>query len=88
MTLIPSRPQKNDPLIPQPSDDSSEYTGETFVGLNHLLNLEGFIQTIDFAPTAKPKKFSDQFRIVTNGGSSRAYIYDTVGLAWKYVALT
>ena len=53
-----------------------------------LLNLTGFIQTINFVPTEKPKIFRDQFMIVTNGGSSRAYIYDTVGLAWKYVALT
>jgi hypothetical protein len=53
-----------------------------------VLNLLGFIQTIDFVPTAKPKRFIDQFVIVTSGGSSRAYIYDTVGLAWKYATLT
>lgn len=53
-----------------------------------LLNLTGFIQTIDFVPTEKPKIFRDQFILVTAGGSSRAYIYDAVGLAWKYIVLT
>lgn len=53
-----------------------------------LLNLFGFIRTLATVPTEKPKQFVDQFCVVTNGGSSRAYIYDTVGLAWKYVALT
>lgn len=53
-----------------------------------LLNLEGFIQTIDFVPTDKPRIFRDQFMLVTAGGSSRAYIYDVVGLAWKFVTLT
>lgn len=55
-----------------------------------LLNLKGFIRTIDFVPTAKPKGFSDQVYIVTAGGSSRAYFYDTNPgtLGWKYTALT
>ena len=61
---------------------------QTLPGVLDLLNLEGFIQTLAVAPTEKPKIFRDQFVLVTNGGSSRAYIYDTVGLAWKYVALT
>lgn len=53
-----------------------------------LLNLTGFLQTLSVVPTEKPKIFRDQFVLVTNGGSSRAYIYDAVALAWKYVALT
>lgn len=57
-------------------------------GRDDLLNLQGFIQTLFEVPTAKPKSFRDQFVLVTNGGSSRAYIYDVVGLAWKYTALT
>ncbi len=56
----------------------------------HLLNISGFIRTIDFVPTAKPKSFFDQIFIVTAGGSSRYYVYDTnIGtLGWKYTALT
>jgi len=56
-----------------------------------LGDVYGFIRTIDFAPTAVPKRFTDQFVIVTAGASSRAYIYDTKptgGLAWRYVVLT
>lgn len=55
---------------------------------DHIFNLVGFIQTRDTVPTDKPRKFADQFVLVTNGGSSRAYIYDTRGLAWKYTSLT
>lgn len=60
----------------------------TIPGTSHFFNLEGFVRTLFEVPTAKPKQMKDQFVLVTNGGSSRAYIYDTVGLAWKYVALT
>lgn len=69
----------------QSNDGSSS---DPLPGRNDLLNVQGFIQTIEEVPTAKPKRFRDQFVIVTNGGSSRAYIYDTSGLAWKYSALT
>mgnify|MGYP001614360399 CR=1 FL=1 len=53
-------------------------------------NLTGFIRTIDFVPTAKPKAFLDQFFMVTAGGSSRFYMYDTNPgtLGWKYSTLT
>lgn len=56
----------------------------------HLQNITGFIVTIDFVPAYTPKSFLDQFVIVTAGGSSRAYIYDTkyTGGGWRYTALT
>lgn len=56
----------------------------------HILNLMGFIRTIDFVPTAKPSRLVDQIFVVTAGGSSRAYIYDTNPgtLGWKYTTLT
>lgn len=57
-------------------------------GVQHILNLNGFVQTLDVTPTHVPRKFSDQFVILTNGGSSRAYIYDVRNQAWRYVALT
>ncbi len=62
--------------------------GQTLPGFVDLLNLTGYLQTIDFVPTAIPRLFREQFVIVTAGGSSRAYIYDTVGAAWKYTTLT
>lgn len=61
---------------------------ETYPNENNIGNLTGFIRTIDFVPTDKPKQFIDQFIIVTSGGSSRAYIYDVVGLAWRFTTLT
>lgn len=57
----------------------------------HLQNLNGFIQTIEFVPAYTPKSFLDQFVLVTSGGSSRAYLYDTKftgGGAWRYTVLT
>ncbi len=77
-------------LLNETSQEGAKESGgqEVFPSENHIFNLEGFIQTIDFVPTNKPRKFSDQFVLVTAGGSSRAYIYDRVGLAWKYWTLT
>lgn len=61
---------------------------ETYPNEDYIGNITGFIRTIEFVPTDKPKQLIDQFIIVTSGGSSRAYIYDTVGLAWRYTVLT
>lgn len=49
-----------------------------------------YIQTIDFVPTYTPQRLSEQFVLVTAGGSSRAYIYDTkfTGGGWRYLTLT
>lgn len=51
----------------------------------HLSNLDGFIQSIDFVPTYIPSRFIDQVVLVTSGGSSFAYIYDTKASskAWR-----
>lgn len=56
----------------------------------HILNMQGFLRTIDFVPTAKPTRFVDQMFMVTAGGSSRLYIYDINPgtLGWKYTTLT
>lgn len=57
----------------------------------HLANLDGFIQTLEFVPTYKPSRVIDQVVIVTSGGSSRAYFYDTKPSgtpAWRYTTLT
>ena len=45
------------------------------------------IQTTTSVPTNVPKKVVEQILIVNNSGF-KLYIYDTVGNAWKYTALT
>lgn len=67
---------------------NSENSAPQFPNENHLFNIEGFLQTLTEAPTAKPRKLSDQLVIVVAGGSSAVYIYDTVNLAWRYSSLT
>lgn len=62
--------------------------GEMIPGVNHLLNIEGLLRTLEEVPTYTPRNLADQLVLVTNGGSTRAYFYETVGRAWKYVALT
>lgn len=59
----------------------------TFPSQNDIRDIVGFIQTVESVPTDKPKTFWDQWRIVTSGGSSRSYVYDTVGGSWKYTTL-
>jgi len=53
-----------------------------------LRNIRELIPTVSSAPTYTPSKFSEQFRIYTNGATLRLYIYDTTNAAWRYVALT
>lgn len=79
-------------------DDNHTHQPETPTPVNvlpdnslHVHNLDGFIQTLEFVPTYTPSRFLDQFVIVTSGGSSRAYIYDTKptgGKAWRFTTLT
>lgn len=70
------------------SEKNPESFGVPFPGSSNVQNLVGFIETQDFVPTAKPYNFFAQFVIVTASGSSRFYMYDTRGLAWKYTTLT
>lgn len=63
-------------------------SAEVFPGQQHVFNIEGFIQTLTEAPSLKPRKFSDQIVMVTAGGSTSAYLYDTRGTTWRRVTLT
>lgn len=65
-----------------------ETPGVPFPGDNQVFNLLGFFRTQESVPTDKPVRFAEQLVIVTSGGSSRQYIYDTNGLAWRYTTLT
>ena len=49
---------------------------------NRLEDIWGVLPTIDTIPTYTPARFLQQIVIVANGGSSRAYIYDTVNNRW------
>lgn len=55
---------------------------------NHILNIEGFIQTFTEEPTYTPKKFSQQTVLVSAGGSTAIYFYDNVNIRWNYTTLT
>lgn len=51
-------------------------------------HITGFISTKVDTPSYTPRGAFEQFVILTNGGSSRAYLYDTNAKAWRNVALT
>lgn len=87
--------QQKDPIPTVPVSPAPEYATpqpeQVMPGTpTDVGNLDGFIQTLEFVPTYKPQRFLDQFVIVSAGGSSRAYWYDTKpsSLGWKYAALT
>lgn len=68
---------------PQPPSPATPFPFEPDV-----FNLLGFLRTQDFVPSAKPMRFAEQVVIVTAGGSSRLYIHDRIGAAWRYTTLT
>ena len=75
----------------QPIEMNTGTGGKPFLDEDNVANLLGSIRSLDAAPSEVPKRFVDQFMIVTSGGSSRLYIYDvkpTGGLAWRYTSLT
>lgn len=53
-----------------------------------LFNIDAIIPTTSVIPTKVPKKLVEQIIIYKSGATSRLYLYDTVGNAWKYIALT
>ena len=72
-----------------PLDENIKMEAEqTIKGEFNWLNLFGFLKRVEEVPSAKPRNIYEQIVIVTNGGSTRAYIYENYSLAWKYIALT
>jgi hypothetical protein len=57
-------------------------------GQVYLRNLWGLFETVSVAPTTTPKTTYDQIKFYSSGGTFRFYMYDSVGGAWHYVALT
>ena len=61
---------------------------EEFQNETHFFNLSGWIRTFTEAPSYTPKNISQQIVLVSAGGSTACYIYDTNAVTWKYVTLT
>ncbi len=57
-------------------------------GQVYLRNLWGLFETVSVAPTTIPKTTYDQIKFYSNAGTFRLYMYDSVGNAWHYTALT
>jgi len=56
-----------------------------------LMDVIGIIQTVSVAPTTTPKNMSDQFKLYSNAGTFRLYVFvaDSAGVgSWRYVVLT
>lgn len=56
---------------------------ESFTEETNWRDIRGFLLRLTEEPTHTPKGMFEQIVVVTTGGSSRAYIYDTVANNWK-----
>lgn len=61
---------------------------DEFPNENHFFNLSGWVQTFTEEPTYTPKNISQQMVLVTAGGSTAVYFYDTNSVTWLKVGLT
>ena len=52
------------------------------------IDLAGFLKRVEEVPTQTPRNIYEQFVLVTNGSSSRAYIYEPIAQAWLYTQLS
>lgn len=55
---------------------------------DHILNIEGFLRSLTEEPTYTPRRLIEQVVLVTSGGSTATYFYDTADRTWKYTTLT
>ena len=67
---------------------SSNIPSNEFPIENHFFNLSGWIQTFTEEPTYTPKNISQQLVLVTAGGSTAMYCYDTNATTWLKVTLS
>lgn len=63
-------------------------SNKTFPNENNLDDITGFIRTLTEEPSYIPRSFSEQYVLVTTGGSSRAYLYDISSNTWKSVVIS
>ena len=61
--------------------------GGILPGEQHVLNLGGFIQTLNTAPTYTPRRFSEQVVVVVSGGNRTLYVYDVTNALWRQATL-
>lgn len=54
----------------------------------YLSEILGSMETITAVPTGTPKRFIDQFKFYSTGGTYRLYAYDSKNAVWRYVSLT
>jgi hypothetical protein len=69
---------------------SHDHSGRGSVPVS-ILNLIGLIEVVSAVPTVVPKRFFEQVKIYSSGGTRRLYVYvtDSAGSgAWRYTALT
>jgi len=56
--------------------------------INLNTDIFGLFETVSTAPSEAPTNVYQQVKIYVNGATYRLYLYDAVGHAWHYVALT
>lgn len=62
-------------------------SSKIFPDESNLADVRGFLHTRTEEPSYVPRSFSEQFVLVTTGGSSRAYLYDVISNTWKSVVI-
>lgn len=91
--------QFNQPVVPPPKitprqavEENKSTSNKTFPGVQHWLNLLGFIKTTTTIPTVSPKTISDQIVIyiddLATPTDKRLYIFSREANIWNYVTLT
>lgn len=60
---------------------------KTFPDDTNWRDINGFILSLTETPAYTPRGAFEQFVMVTAGGSSRAYLYDTTAKAWRSVVI-
>jgi hypothetical protein len=51
-------------------------------------DIDGFMKRVEEVPSQTPRNLYEQFVLVTNGSSSRVYIYEPIAQAWRYTQLS
>lgn len=79
--MINKKEKKNSkPMVNFDFDNIEEPELEKLPDISEIL---GIIKTVEIVPTGTPRKFSEQIRLVVQGGVSSLYVFDTVNNTWK-----
>jgi len=77
---------KND-NIEQQNNTAVEMAQDNLVPFNTLVQTSRFLSATSTAPTDIPRTPLDYFRLYSNGGVYRLYVYDKASNTWKYIVL-